>query len=160
MDGDKEGALLLIIGECRLEVRVPRGCSLCCTQAVLANKHAHASPGRNVSYVKEVRCVEGGEVVGMTEAEVKAASEQQPLLSFDKWLPIWNPDALFKGSPSRYSGSFWTPGSLKKIAVMMLVGKKRDGRRTGLKAIREEVDAMTHDQLLEIARPHFVAMGE
>ena len=159
MEEGRLGTLIIYRNGVRLEVAVPKGCALVCTDELLCkHDHGHGARGRSISIVMEL-C---GELPPFaTEAEMTASGEKQPTLPLREAFTPWKPVDEFLGEKLRnFCGGEGGVGSVERMALTRLAGPKEQGKRRPMKAMRELLKTKSEAEIIELARQRGLDMSE
>ena len=153
IDG-REGGLRVRRGAEELEIKVPRGCALYCTNEILQLEHAHGANGRCLSWVIEVS--RPTMPTPATKQQKKEASEAQPSLPIREHLDDWKPESMFLGAKRKWG--FLGGGSVWRMAVAWVRGPRLGSGRRRLVS-REQANALIEDMSDQERRDAASAQG-
>ena len=153
MGDTKLGGLGLRGFDEELALDVPRGCMLVGANELLAKGsgvlHKHGANGKSITIVVEYHLPPDAIITTATPEEILAADRAQPQLPFDKYIPLWDPASLFKGSPLKWGfGGCMT----ERRWAMYFVWGPKFARVTTNKLARIVVAAMGEEELAAAAR--------
>ena len=154
IDG-REGGLRVRRGAEELEIKVPRGCALYCTNEILQLEHAHGANGRCLSWVIEVS--RPTMPTPATKQQKKEASEAQPSLPIREHLDDWKPESMFLGAKHKW-GLHMGGGSVWRMAVAWVRGPRLGSGRRRLVS-REQANALIEDMSDQERRDAASAQG-
>ena len=153
IDG-REAGLRVRRGAEELEIKVPRGCALYCTNEILQLEHAHGANGRCLSWVIEVS--RPTMPTPATKQQKKEASEAQPSLPIREHLDDWKPESMFLGAKRKWG--FLGGGSVWRMAVAWVRGPRLGSGRRRLVS-REQANALIEDMSDQERRDAASAQG-
>ena len=146
---DKNGSLRARDEDDEVELTVPTGCAILCSNQLLEQfQHAHGVNGFCISIVSELKC--DTMPAAATQAEIAEAAARQPPLPLAEFLHPWVPEAMFMGDKLNWGHG--GGGSRERLVMSLLRGPKRGrGHKRDMSkaAARALVNDMTDEELEE-----------